>query len=155
MSTLVRKVYIAGPMTGLPQFNIPAFDRMAKRLRAAGLEVVSPAELDSDAVRAYALASPDGKLDPTNKIAGETWGDMLSRDVKIISDEVEGIVVLPGWEKSRGARLEAFVALLCSKPIFLDAHYAEAGSGNPLGVEIALVPVTTKRVVAEIMLSFL
>ena len=36
-----------------------------------------------------------------------------TRDVKLVADHVQGVVFLPGWHKSRGARLEAFVALLC------------------------------------------
>jgi hypothetical protein len=107
------KWYLAGPMNGIPQYNIPAFDAAAAHLRAAGHEVVSPAELDSPAVREAALASMDG-LAGTN-IAGETWGDMLARDVKLISDVVGGIIFLPTWDRSRGARLEAFVGLLTGK----------------------------------------
>lgn len=114
------KVYIAGPMTGLPQFNIPAFVRMAERLRASGLEVVSPVERDSDAVREAALQSTDGKLGPGDSIAGKTWGQILARDVTIVADEVDAIVVLPDWHKSRGARLEVFTALLCGKPVYSD-----------------------------------
>lgn len=120
MSQQIRKVYIAGPMTGIPQFNIPAFERAAARLRAAGFEVVSPVERDSEAVQAAGRASPDGKLGPGNTIAGETWGQILARDVIIVADEVDGVVVLPGWHKSRGARLEVFVALLCNKPVYTD-----------------------------------
>jgi len=113
------KLYIAGPMTGLPQFNVPLFDAVTKLLRDQGHEVISPAELDSKDVRTEALASSDGKLDPGQKIAGETWGDMLARDVKVIADDgVTHVVVLPGWTKSRGARLEAFVACLCGLEFF-------------------------------------
>lgn len=113
------KVYLAGPMTGIPQMNFPAFDAAAKDLRARGYEVVSPAELDSPVSRAAALAATDGDLSSYSRETGETWGDLLARDVKIIADEgVEGIVVLPGWEKSRGARLETFVARLCDLPIY-------------------------------------
>lgn len=109
------KLYIAGPMTGIPQFNFPAFNEMADRLRALGYEVVSPAELDDDADRAMALASIDGHVGSVEK----TWGDFLARDVKLIADDgIDGILVLPGWEKSRGARLETFVAsALCGLPI--------------------------------------
>lgn len=107
------RYYIAGPMTGYPQFNFPAFHTAAARLRALGFDVISPAEEDAPEVQAEAVASTDGKLDAQGKIAGHTWGDILSKDVKIVSDLVKGIIFLPGWEKSRGARLEAFVALLC------------------------------------------
>lgn len=111
-------LYIAGPMTGIPQFNIPAFDNAAAHLRAAGYTIISPAELDSIEMRAFALASPDGRMPADGKIAGESWADVLARDVKVISDQVDGLVFLPGWDKSRGARLEAFVALLTGKQIF-------------------------------------
>ena len=107
-----KKFYLAGPMTGVPQFNYPAFDAACEALRARGVDVVSPAELDDLATRAEALASPDGKL-VDGKSAGHTWGDFLSRDVKIVADECTGIILMPGWEKSRGAKLEAYVGLLC------------------------------------------
>jgi hypothetical protein len=98
------KVYIAGPMTGLPQNNFPAFDAAAAVLRAQGHEVISPAELDDPEDRELAL---------NDQPATKTWGDFLARDVKLIADAgIEAIVLLPGWEKSRGARLEATVGLL-------------------------------------------
>jgi hypothetical protein len=99
-------------MTGYPQFNFPAFTAAAAVLREYGYEIISPAELDSNAVKVEALNSTDGKLH-NGKIAGETWGEILARDVKIVADSVDGLVFLPGWESSRGARLEAFVGLLC------------------------------------------
>lgn len=108
------RYYIAGPMTNIPQFNYPAFDRAAQHLRAAGYEVVSPAEMDDPATRAAALASVDGRPG-SGSVNGETWGDFLARDVKLIADTVDGIIVLPGWEKSKGARLEVFVGLLTGK----------------------------------------
>jgi len=121
-------LYITGPMTGIPQFNIPAFDAAAAALRSQGYDVTNPAEEeDTPAVRAAGLASTTGNLAdliPT----GETWGDLLARDVKIVADRVDGIVLLPGWEKSRGARLEAFVAVQCRKPVYL---YQQDGSFLP------------------------
>lgn len=104
------RVYIAGPMTGIPQFNYPAFDAAAECLRRQGHEVFSPAEMDDPETRRLAMASPDGS--PGSGTAnGETWGDFLARDVKLIADsELDAVVVLPGWERSRGARLETFIA---------------------------------------------
>lgn len=106
-------------MTGLPQFNFPAFDAMAARLRALLFEVVSPAELDDPEDREAALASADGSMLGGHGKTKKSWGDFLSRDVKLIADGgIEGIVVLPGWETSRGARLETFVGFLCRIAIY-------------------------------------
>jgi hypothetical protein len=107
------KVYIAGPMTGLPQFNVPLFDHVARQLRKKGYDVVSPAELDSPEMRAAALKSKDGAYEPLKDATGETWGEVLARDVRVLSDQgIEGIVLLPDWWKSRGATLETTVGLL-------------------------------------------
>lgn len=104
------RVYLAGPMTGLPKFNFPMFDLAAADLRAHGFDVQSPAEMDDPETRAAALASPDG-APGTGSSNGETWGDFLARDVKLLADGgIEAIVCLPGWQGSRGARLETFIA---------------------------------------------
>jgi hypothetical protein len=109
----LKRVYLAGPMTGIPHFNFPAFLAAAAELRQEqSLTVISPAELDSPAAKKAAEESPDG--DPSYYASGESWGDLLARDVKLIADGgIEAIVVLPGWEKSKGARLETFVGRLC------------------------------------------
>jgi len=115
-----KPYYLAGPMTGIPQFNYPAFDSAAKMLRVMGYEIRSPAEMDCDAVRKAAMSSADGSLGSgLVDDAGEkhTWGDFLSRDVKLIADECGGIIMLDGWEKSKGARMEVYVAMQCGYPI--------------------------------------
>lgn len=116
------KVYLAGPMSGKPQFNFPAFANAAASLREDGFEVVSPAEVDAEiGVADAALASKIGALDAAGKIGGQTWGDLLARDVKLIADGgIQGIVFLPGWNKSRGARLEASVGMLQKNFQFFD-----------------------------------
>lgn len=84
------KVYIAGPMTGYPEWNYPAFTEAAAALRAQGYEVVSPHELhDDDMTRPF------------------DW--YLRRDLKALCD-CSGIAMLDGWEQSRGAKLEYLVA---------------------------------------------
>ena len=42
------RLYVAGPMSGIPHLNHPEFDRMADLLRALGHEVFSPAEKDRE-----------------------------------------------------------------------------------------------------------
>lgn len=112
------KVYLAGPMTGIPQFNYPAFIRAAEALRAIGYEVQSPAEMDDPETAKAAMASPDG-APGSGSANGETWGDFLARDVKLLADDgIQAVFVLPGWDRSRGARLETYVAnAMCGLPI--------------------------------------
>ena len=129
----MTRIYLAGPMTGIPSFNFPAFMAAAEVLRGLGYDVVSPAEMDDEETAAAAMASPDGAVG-SGSVDGETWGDFLARDIKLIADgaerqwidsadeafsksrlPIDGLVMLPGWENSRGARLEAFVGLLCGK----------------------------------------
>ncbi len=111
------KIYIAGPMSGIAQFNYPAFEQAAATVRGLGYDAHSPAEMDSPEVRALALASTTGNLAELGP-SGETWGDMLAADVKLIADKLGGVLLLDGWAQSRGARLEAFVCLSVQKPLF-------------------------------------
>jgi hypothetical protein len=121
--------YLAGPMTGIPQFNFPLFEATAKRLREAGHLIITPHEMDDPDVCAAAWASPDG-APGTGSPNGETWGDFLSRDVKLVADEAHGVLLLDGWERSRGARLETFVAYLCEKPILYAANMQPVSHGK-------------------------
>jgi len=103
------KWYLAGPMTGIAQFNIPAFDEATETLRSQGFTIVSPAERDTYETRKAALGSKSG--DHADLSIAETYGDMLARDMKILADEVGGVIFLPGWHESKGAKTEAYIAL--------------------------------------------
>jgi len=85
-----RRIYIAGPMTGHPDHNFPAFHAAAERLRKAGWDVVNPAE------------NFDGRTD----LPRETY---LRADVGLLV-QCDAIALLPGWEESRGAKLEYLLA---------------------------------------------
>ncbi len=69
------KIYLSGPMSGYPSFNIPAFDDAARQLRANGYQVVSPAEQDSPATRAASLSSASGSHDDLPP--GEAWDEAV------------------------------------------------------------------------------
>lgn len=115
------KYYLAGPMTGLPFANIPAFDAAAKDLRARGYDITSPAELDDDKIRAESVA------DATGLIHAGSWGEFLARDVKLLADELNAVVLLPDWGRSRGANLEVFVAMTCGYPLFKYEPWTDVG----------------------------
>jgi len=84
-------IYIAGPMTGHPNFNREAFHDAATRLRAAGYHVINPAE------------TPIPCQDPS-------WVDWTRASLKRMLD-ADGLALLPGWHKSRGASIEYHVAI--------------------------------------------
>lgn len=84
----MAKVYIAGPMTGYPELNYPAFEMAAKKLRSMGFEVVSPAELN---------------------LIDESYLRAMRKDILALVD-CDHIVMLDGWEKSKGATLEHHIA---------------------------------------------
>lgn len=83
------RVYLAGPMTGMEHLNFPAFHRFAASLRASGYEVINPAEINAD---------------PT-----EGWAACMRKDIAQLVT-CSHIALMPGWEKSRGASLEAYIA---------------------------------------------
>jgi hypothetical protein len=114
--------YLTGPMSNLPFFNFPAFDNAAAALRGRGYELIVPSEQDSPQMQAFCRASLDGKWLDGN-ISGETWGDVLAKDVKTVADKVDGLFLLPGWEHSRGSRLECYAGVLCDKKFALYRPY--------------------------------
>lgn len=102
-----KSIYVAGPMSGIPEFNFPAFYEAQRTLEEQGWKVYNPAakdeeiELDKEAVK-----TGDDKLAMSKGFdfrAAYTW-DVL----RII--EGHGIYMLKGWEKSPGAFGEWAVA---------------------------------------------
>lgn len=83
------KIYISGPMTGMPEHNFPAFHAAAAALRKLGYEVANPAEI--------------------NAAVGGDWHSYLRADIKALCD-CDGLALLSGWEDSKGAHLEVHVA---------------------------------------------
>lgn len=118
MSILSAKVYLAGPMSGYPQFNYPAFHAAAKVLREKGLTVISPAEMDTPEQQSHAMESHDGNVADIVAATKITWAQTLAKDIIVIGDEVEAVVTLPNWNKSKGARLEVTCAMLCNKLVY-------------------------------------
>jgi len=78
-----KRVFIAGPMTGLKDFNRPAFFAAAEYLEGKGCIVLNPAVL------------PDGLTH-----------DGYMRITTAMLAEAQAVVFLPGWMESKGARIE-------------------------------------------------
>ncbi len=76
-------------MSNMPDFNFPAFNAEAARLRALGYDVVNPVDINPDTTTPY--------------------NECLRNDLKALLD-CDTIAMLPGYGASRGACLELSVA---------------------------------------------
>ena len=84
------RTYIAGPMSGLPQYNKPAFLEAQLHLELAGREVRNPVH------NGLPESAP--------------WGEHMRADLRMLLD-CECVHMLDGWQHSRGAQLEHAVAV--------------------------------------------
>lgn len=104
-----KRVYVAGPMTGLPEFNFPLFNATAARLRSEGWHVENPAE--------------------HGHVEGAGWADYLRWDISRIAT-CGAVYLLPGWSKSKGATLEVHIAQVLGLRVLL-ADGAEHPRASP------------------------
>lgn len=113
------KVYLAGPMRGIPYFNFPAFHKAAKQLRKQGYEVFSPAERDIERHgKDVSKRNPTGDEALALKQHGLNIRDALADDTAWICKHAEAVALMPGWKKSKGAKAERALAEALGLEIF-------------------------------------
>ncbi len=86
----MTRIYVAGPMSGLPDLNYPEFNRAASALRELGYRVENPAENPAPA-------------------CGSWEGYMRLAIAQLV--QCDEIHLLRGWSKSRGACIERWIAV--------------------------------------------
>lgn len=91
------KLYIAGPMSNLPEFNYPAFYTAARELAKVGIDSINPAR-------------PHGREDC------RAWLDYMRASLLDLA-VCDGVATLPGWGESRGAALEVHIARSLDLPV--------------------------------------
>jgi hypothetical protein len=99
-------------MSGYADFNVPVFKEAKTILEQQGLSIQLPYDIESTVQE------------------GWEWEDYLGEDIKLIG-RCKGIIVLPEWQRSRGAKLEIAAGLMKSlkEP---DFRFAELVRGNYL-----------------------
>ncbi len=91
------RVYIAGKMTGVKDFNYAAFHAAEEMLRQRDCEPINPARTDNGSThrpREY----------------------YLTEAIRLLL-ECDAVALLPGWEDSAGARLEVAIAEELLRPV--------------------------------------
>jgi len=116
-------------MTGMPDYNYPAFHAVAERFRQAGWDVVSPAE------------NFGGYVDLPRE-------SFLRMDVSQIAT-CDAIAMLPGWRESRGARMEYLIAHELGMEM-LDAQTLEPLADAPAAAVVLVLPERHARMMSLI-----
>ena len=94
-----KKVYISSKMTGLPNYNYPAFYKKAMELRNMGFEVLNPAE----------IGDKYGTHLTTSFYRRKNLEMLLQADILFIFGDVEN---------SKGVEFEKLIARDLSLPIW-------------------------------------
>lgn len=108
------KLYLSGPMTGIEDYNFPAFNAAADALRELGYDVTNPAD--------------------TGIVEGWTWSDYLRHDVRVLA-ECDGLALLDHYWTSTGARLEHKLALDLGMPCRLLRGWLDEAKAGPVQFE--------------------
>ena len=123
------RIYLSGPMTGLPDLNRPAFEAAEKRLMTQGHFVINPhrisalfgtAEELADSFKLYYDITLDYGVDfIENGLAAKDIMDRVSLARSVMDADLaavrscDTIYLLRGWENSRGAKKELAEAIKC------------------------------------------
>lgn len=117
------KIYLSGPMRGHAGLNFPKFDKGQEYLESMGHRVFSPAQQDK--LRGFDFSTLKG--DENLAELGFNIRETISMDLSWIAEEAEAVALLPGWERSNGARAEVFAARAVGIPVGLVEHFDEDG----------------------------
>lgn len=96
------RVYIAGPMAGIPDYNHTAFEQRAKDLEALDHIPANPSGIKPPAHDGPCLGDPVEGRD-------HHYGCQLRAGLEMLM-YCDAISLLPGWQESRGASTEEHVA---------------------------------------------
>lgn len=109
----MRRIYISGPMTGLPDLNFAAFEAAVKLIRLVDptAQIINPHEIE----HTYG--------------AEGTWEQFLKLDLRHMLD-CDLVVILPGWHNSKGSLLEIHVATSVNIPIVCLEFFERYANGH-------------------------
>ena len=102
------KIYIAGKMRGIKDFNKYAFYEAESYLISLGHEAVNPVRFDED--MGIELVSPTGNTDDIQDFTQDDLKEIIRQDVDAVL-ECDAIYMLKSWRMSQGANAERAIAL--------------------------------------------
>jgi len=124
---MIKKIYISGPISGRPALEVETEFNLAQQQlqqRYPEATIVNPLTLCP---------------------VGMEWKEAMRKDLGAMLDECDTIAMLPGWEKSRGAKLEFIVATSIGMAYIIDGEAYTAGECNMEHVNIVFEDKKSKR----------
>lgn len=104
------KIYISGPITGIPyEQAYAAFERAENIFRDRGFDPVNP-------------------MKTVLEQADLTWADYMKQDIPLLL-ECEAIFMLDGWMRSKGATLERQIAAALGMRVIYESMNVCEGCG--------------------------
>lgn len=110
------KVYLATPISGIPQMNLPACQRAKEVLESLGHQVFLPHNIEPFPHEGPCPYAPEYPGITGQKHNGYCY---LRADIAFMLRYCDAVVMMPGWERSRGALAERRAALGVRMPV----HY--------------------------------
>lgn len=110
MTSDKKTIYIAGPMRGYPQFNFDAFHEADIVLKGRGWNTINPAQLDID--------EGFNPCVPQETLTKKDLEDFIVRDIHMVLS-ADAVVLLEGWEKSKGVAVEIAIANYSGIPLYI------------------------------------
>jgi hypothetical protein len=98
-----KEYYLAGPMSGYPAYNFPAFEEACRKLRSVDLKIRSPHEID---------------YGETEKTRGSLDYETYMQAGLDLLNQCSGIILLNGWPQSGGACREVSLSIDLGLPMY-------------------------------------
>jgi len=107
----MTRIYLAGAIRNQPYLNVPAFRAAAEKLRAEGHEVYDPME---ETITEFGDAIWQTNVAGDEDIAVQRGFNRrlaMADNCDWLCHHADAIALLPGWERSRGAKAERALAI--------------------------------------------
>lgn len=106
---MIKSIYIAGPMSGIPEFNFPKFFEVERKLIRQGYNVFNPANKSNETAVVEHSSYGEGDALALVSSGWDFRQAYIWDTTKVI--QANAIYMLKGWENSPGARGEHAVAM--------------------------------------------
>jgi hypothetical protein len=123
------RIYISGPMSGMPNWNFDLFNKVDALLREQGYEhIFNPATLEGEE---------------------HDWVKCMKRDISIMcQNDVNAVVLLDGWTESKGATMEIYMARAFDMGTFI--YNEDKNTIEPIEIEkLDLLYSDKKKVITD------